>query len=178
MMKSFVLPKVSAQLKLLVLLMGVALCAPSFAHQIKSAITTVLFNANSKNLEVMHRFYLHDAEHAVSKLGSGDADIFSDPDTQDRFADYVINHFKLIKDEKERLPLSKVGYEIEGKFFWVYQETPLPGKVESLQVKHGALQDIWSEQVNTVNIEGVINGDKTLKTLIFNDSAKLLEVSF
>ena len=45
------------------------------AHQQKAAETTVLFNKNSGQLEVMHRFYLHDTEHAVQKLFDKSADI-------------------------------------------------------------------------------------------------------
>lgn len=164
--------------KVLVLLMMGAFCAPSFAHQIKSAITTVLFNANSENLEVMHRFYLHDAEHAIGKLGVKGADIFTDEATQEAFQEYVIERFKLIKNQNETLTLNKVGYEIEGKFFWIYQETTLPTDLESLQVKHSALQDIWPDQVNTVNIEGEFSGTTSVKTLTFERSGKLLEVQF
>lgn len=166
--------------KLLTLLLLGALSAPTFAHQLKSAITTVLFNNNSKNLEVMHRFYLHDAEHAVGKLAKGkkSTDIYTDEETQTLFADYVINRFKLIKDGSEELTLDTIGFEVEGKFFWVYQETVMPEKVNSLKVKHSALQDIWPEQINTVNIEGVINGNKSLKTLTFERSSTLLEVEF
>lgn len=163
--------------KLLTLLLLGALSAPTYAHQLKSAITTVLFNGNSKNLEVMHRFYLHDAEHAVGKLvkGKKGSDIYTDEETQQIFANYVIDRFKLIKDGNQELTLDTIGFETEGKFFWVYQETAMPEKIASLKVKHGALQDIWPEQVNTVNIEGEINGSKTLKTLTFNGSGELLE---
>jgi hypothetical protein len=37
----------------------------AFAHQQKAAETTVLFNKRSGQLEVSHRFYMHDTEHAV-----------------------------------------------------------------------------------------------------------------
>ena len=151
---------------------------PVSAHQLKSAITTVLFNANSQNLEVMHRFYLHDAEHAAALISEGNADIISDEATQNQFVDYVIERFKLMKNDNKVLPLKKVGFEIDGKFLWVYQETPIPNHVESLKVKHNALQDIWPDQVNTVNIEGTVNGEKSLQTLTFRESSKLLEVSF
>jgi len=158
------------------LLMG-AVCAPSFAHQLKSAISTVLFNANSQHLEIMHRFYLHDAEHAVAALGFKNADIVSDTTTQKAFADYVTEHFKMVIDEKQ-VTLNSVGYEVDGRFLWVYQDTKLPGKVGSIQIKHSALQDIWPDQINTVNVEGQINGDKALKTLTFRESGKVLEVTF
>ena len=40
-------------------------CGQAVAHQQKIAITTVLFNPRTENIEIMHRFNLHDAEHAV-----------------------------------------------------------------------------------------------------------------
>lgn len=163
--------------KLFIFLLLGAFMAPSVAHQIKSAISTVLFNHNSNHLEVMHRFYLHDAEHAVNHIADKNADIHKDPQTQQRFADYVMERFQLIIDDKA-VPLNPVGYEIDGKFLWVYQDTPLPEQVSKISVRHSALQDIWSEQVNTVNIEGQINGTKALETLRFRQSGKVLEVEF
>lgn len=159
------------------LLLAVALSASANAHQIKSALTTVLFNRNSGNLEVMHRFYLHDAEHAVSVLVDGKADIIANTQTQQQFADYVTERFA-ISQNGITMPLNNVGFEVEGKFLWVYQDALMPDTVEQLEVKHSAMQDIWPDQINTVNIEGVINGNKALKTLTFRESGKLLEVSF
>ncbi len=43
-------------------------CGHAAAHQQKIAITTVLFNPRTQNIEIMHRFNLHDAEHAVKAL--------------------------------------------------------------------------------------------------------------
>lgn len=163
--------------KLVILIMLGAFMAPSFGHQIKSAITTVLFNHNSNNLEVMHRFYLHDAEHAVSVMGDGNADILSNSETQQTFADYVTRRFQLLIDDKP-VKLNALGYEIDGKFLWVYQDTPLPEQVVKIAVQHSALQDIWSDQINTVNIEGDASGNKAINTLTFRESAKLLEVEF
>ena len=160
----------------LFILLG-ALGAPSFAHQIKSAITSVLFNPNSQNLEVMHRFYLHDAEHAVHHVFGKDADIISSEATQSEFAEYVMERFS-IQNEGEAVNLSAVGHEVEGKFFWVYQETPLLENVKQLTFTHNALRDIWSGQINTLNVEGLINGEKSLKTLTFKGNTELLKVEF
>lgn len=163
--------------KLVVMMLLGAFSAPGFTHQIKSAISTVLFNVNSQRLEVMHRFYLHDAEHAVALLGHKGADIVSNTATQQAFADYVTKHFAMSVNGKP-VPMAAVGHEIDGKFLWVYQDTEMPDAVEAIQMQHSALQDIWPDQVNTVNVEGQINGKKALKTLTFQDSAKLLEVTF
>lgn len=144
------------------------------AHQIKAAITTVLFNQRTENIEVMHRFNLHDAEHAVKVLFDKHADILDDESTQKAFADYVTSRFYLLNAEDESLALKTVGYETEGKFFWVYQETEQPPALEGLRIRHDALRDIWPTQVNTLNVEG--QGD--IKTLTFRDNVELLSVEF
>jgi hypothetical protein len=144
------------------------------AHQQKMAITTVLFNPPTKNLEVTHRFDLHDAEHAVKEIFSGDADIMNSEETQADFAQYVVNRFAIYDMNKTQLPLSFVGTELEGKHFWVYQETPAPANLAGLYIQHNALRDIWYKQANTINIEGM--GD--IQTLTFTDSTELLSVEF
>ncbi|MEW9797813.1 DUF6702 family protein [Alteromonas sp. CYL-A6] len=144
------------------------------AHQIKAAITTVLFNPRTENIEVMHRFNLHDAEHAVKALFEKSADILEDNATQQAFADYVATHFAILDASDEPLSLKPVGFESEGKFFWVYQETEQPPALDGLKIRHDALRDLWPTQVNTLNVEG--NGP--LKTLTFTDNVTLLEVSF
>lgn len=144
------------------------------AHQIKAAITKVLFNPRTENIEVMHRFNLHDAEHAVKSLVTKDADILDDAQTQKAFADYVAEHFTMLTADNSPLALKLVGYESEGKFFWVYQETEQPPSLDGLKIRHDALRDLWADQVNTLNVEG--NGP--LKTLTFTDNVTLLEVSF
>ena len=95
-------------------------------------------------------------------------------DTQTEFADYVAERFILLNAQNESLPLKLVGFEVEGKHFWVYQETAQPPELEGLKIRHDALRDLWPSQVNTINIEG--NGD--LQTLTFTDSVRLLEVEF
>lgn len=142
----------------LLLLVG-ALIAPTvshaaFAHTQRAAITTVLMNLRTQNLEVMHRFPLHDAEHAVQKIFGYDADILGSQETRDNFAAYVAERFALSDGESNQpIELSFVGHDMDGKFIWVYQETPLPQST-SLVVRHNALRDLWPDQQNMVNIEG------------------------
>lgn len=157
---------------LMALLSLVAMSAS--AHQIKAAITTVLFNPRTENIEVMHRFNLHDAEHAVKMLFDKSADIMGDTSTQQAFAEYVDAHFAILDADGTALSLKPVGYETEGKFFWVYQETAQPPALNGLQIRHDALRDLWPSQVNTLNVEG----KGTLQTLTFTDNIRLLEVSF
>lgn len=148
--------------------------ASALAHQQKTAITTVLFNPRTDNIEIMHRFNMHDAEHAVKEIFNKEADILSSVETQQRFADYVSQRFAVAKEDGEVLPLSQVGFEVEGKFFWVYQETKQLENHHTLIVQHNALRDLWPKQTNTVNFEGL----GKVKTLTFTDNVELLQVEF
>ena len=157
-----------------ILMLGLLFAAPySSAHQQKSAISTISFNPNTHNIEIMHRFRIHDAEHAVKHIFGKDADIIDSKKTQKQFNDYVNNHFSMFASGND-LKLMSVGYESDGQFFWVYQETPEPPALENLSIGHNALRDIWENQVNTINIEG----KGQLQTMTFSDSVELLEVKF
>ena len=63
---------------------------------------------------------------------------------------------------------------VDGKFFWVYQETTQPTKLDNMTIRHDALRDLWPEQVNTINVEG----KGKLQTLSFTDSVELLTLTF
>jgi hypothetical protein len=144
------------------------------AHQQKSAISTVLFNPRTENIEIMHRFRVHDAEHAVREILGKDADIIDSKKTQEQFGEYVNQRFSLFGSDEQSLPLKMVGVELDGKFFWVYQETTQPTKMDNMTIRHDALRDLWPEQVNTINVEG----KGKLQTLTFTDSVELLKLTF
>ncbi len=146
------------------------------AHKLKTAFSIVLFNQRTNNLEVMHRFYLHDAEEAVWELIDKKADIIGDQDTQAQFTQYVINRFAMKDQTGKDIPLELVGFQNDAGFFWVYQEIKQPQDLTELHIKHDALRDIWDEQFNVVNIEGL----EQIVTLSFSGSdtwltAKLTE---
>jgi len=122
------------------------------AHQQKQAFTTLLFNARTNNLEISHRFLLHDAEHILSTLFQQKSDLIQDHDSRQRFANYIQQHFELQTEDKQKLELKTVGNEVDGKYFWVYQEMAIP-QLTKLRVTHRALQEVWPGQINYVNVE-------------------------
>jgi len=156
----------------LAIIMTGALTAPVFAHQQRAAMTKVLFNKNTGNLEIMHRFYIHDTEHAVQMLFDKKADIRNSEDTRELFANYVGKRFSIKPLNGSELELKSVGHEIERIYFWVYQEVKAPDDIEGLTMIHNALRDIWADQVNTVNVEG--RGD--LRTATFEGEVELLSI--
>lgn len=150
------------------------LSSPLLAHQQKAAISTVLFNPQTSNMEVSHRFYLHDAEHAVKRIFGKKADILASEKTRQQFADYVQERFAMYNQDDKQIALKAVGHEIDGKFLWIYQETAQPTNLQNLQIRHDALRDIWPSQTNTINVEG----KGKLQTLTLEGNVKLAEIHF
>ncbi|WP_411359709.1 DUF6702 family protein [Pseudidiomarina salilacus] len=158
-------------------LLVVALCwvGSLAAHQLKSGVTTILFNERTGNIEIMHRFVLHDAEHAVGELfNKKQADIHTDEETRALFAAYVLEAFALQTADRQSLALESVGYQVEGRDFWVYQEVAMPTELTGFRVKQKALQELWTDQQNLVNIER----DDRVQSLQFNAKDDWLSVSF
>ena len=124
----------------------------SKAHQQKEAYITLLFNERTGNLEVSHRFLLHDAEHGLALILKNSGDLSVDEATQQQFADYVQSSFALRNSDDQVLALQTVGHEVEGKYFWIYQERPIP-QTPKLKLKHMALHELWPSQTNHINIE-------------------------
>lgn len=145
-----------------------------FAHQQKAAETTMLISNDGTKLEVSHRFYLHDTEHAVKAIFEKKADIINSKATQQQFATYVGSQFVAHTLNDKALALSSVGYEVEGKFFWVYQEATLSKPLEGVKVYNGTLRELWPTQVNMVNIEG----QGKVRTMYFHEQKNWLEVKF
>ena len=137
---------------------------PLSAHQQKESVTRILFNPRTGNIEVMHRFVLHDAEHAVRKLFGGNADILADAAVRKRFEKYVHERFSLQDQDGNVLVLAPVGHEIEGRFLWVYAEVSIPAELTALTLSHDALLDVWPDQVNLVNVER----DKKVRSALFD----------
>ena len=149
--------------------------APSLpAHQLKEAITTVLFNPRTGNIEVMHRFILHDAEHATRKLFDGETDLLSSAEDRNRFESYVHERFSLKDQDGSPIALVPVGNELEGRFLWVYAEAPIPENLTALTLSHDALRDVWSDQVNLVNVER----DKMVQSATFTRGTREATIRF
>ena len=125
----------------------------SHAHRQKVALTDILYNERTGNLEIAHRISLHDAEHALKEVTDSRADLTKSEEAQAAFAKYVAGKFKLTTKDKTKLRLTLVGQEIERGYLWVYQETKIPKPTEpSFFMTNTFLQDVIKEQLNTVNI--------------------------
>ncbi|WP_350977563.1 DUF6702 family protein [Shewanella sp. AC34-MNA-CIBAN-0136] len=145
------------------------------AHQQKEAYTSIVFNQRSGMLEVQHRFYLHDAEHAAQQVIDKSTDLIGDPVGREAFAYYAISTFSMQNQQQHPLTLTYVGTELQGKYLWVYQETPITTNMDGFYLKMTALQELWSEQTNHINVER--NKRVTSARLHIADSWHYIEVA-
>ncbi len=151
---SFVLPSrpLCAGLFLIALMSSV-----SYGHVQKTAVTRILFNSATGNIEVMHRFLIHDAEHAAQQLFGAGQDLLGSEDSRLLFSSYVVNRFSIdahfSDDSSQVLPLEFLGAEIDGQFIWVYQESKILENIVSFSLVNMALRDVWPDQSNLVNVE-------------------------
>ena len=150
----------------------------SFSHQQKIAVTRILFNENSGNIEVMHRFFIHDAEHAASVVFGESQSLMESATSRELFSSYVVNRFAVIAEDEQgasmELELNYVGEEIDGQFLWVYQETAQHSKIKALSVVHLVLRDVWFDQSNLVNVEK----DGEVYSMSFTGSEDSLRIEF
>jgi hypothetical protein len=140
----------------------------ALGHQMQVAMTTVSFKAASGTIEVIHRFYTHDTEQVMSELAGKQVDLVADDAIQQQFGRYVSEHFSLLDQAANQLPLTLVGVELEGDFTWVYQESPIPAHLRELIVLNSALLDVLPKQVNTVNVEC----GELVSTLVYSGKAR------
>lgn len=123
------------------------------AHELKSALTEILFNPRSGHVEIAHRFIIHDAEHA-SDAGRGEAvDLAGDPVARRRFARRVASQFAIADASGTPYDLTLVGSEIENGYLWVYQEIDIDTvSTDTILIRQDALRAHWPDQVNRVNV--------------------------
>lgn len=139
--------------RLLALAFAVSLAPLSIAHEQKTALTEIFYNERTGNLEIAHRFSIHDAEHALQKATDTKGDIAKSAEAQAAFAKYVADRFELTFKDKSALKLTLVGQELERGYLWVYQETKIPAAVGApFFIDNTILQGVVKGQVNTVNV--------------------------
>ena len=138
---------------------------PVSAHEQRAATADVTANPRSGQIEIVTRFSLHDAEHALQLTGMNGDDIHLSEDMRIGFATYVLDHL-VLSDEQGPLALSHIGQEIEGRNLYVYFEAGLQ-KPKSLTASFTALQDVWADQTNLMNIEL----DQCVRSLVFTKDA-------
>ncbi|ACI97723.1 DUF6702 family protein [Rhodospirillum centenum] len=140
---------------------------PVLAHRAKAALTTIAWNPRSGTLEVVHRLHAHDAEIALNRVEKVAAPDLADLKTRAILALYVEKNFALADAAGAPLALTLVGAEVEMDHVYVYQELALPAPPAELAVRDTIMLDVFSDQLNQVNIDFSADGTGGVRTLMF-----------
>ncbi|WP_054112689.1 DUF6702 family protein [Marinagarivorans algicola] len=146
----------------LMVLLCVCWVIPAHAHKQQVSTTHITVNAITGNLEVMHRFHSHDAEHYLNHLLKDHGDLMLNPKHQQLLGQYVAKHFKLsITEGGAPIDLTYVGQEVEGPYFWVYQQWPV-NEVHTVWIEAGFFQDLWGEYSTEVYSQSGVEAKRYL----------------
>ncbi|MEO0400044.1 MAG: DUF6702 family protein [Pseudomonadota bacterium] len=125
---------------------------PVRAHVGAYVLTTIVWNADSGTLEVVHRIHTHHAQDAASlQLGGGPA-TFDDLKSLAALGLYTETRFAIAALNEEPIPLEFIGAEPQGDYILVYQEAAYADEPAGLRVKNDLLADVFRNQVNQVNV--------------------------
>ena len=159
---------------LALLFAAIAISLTASAHQMKAALTELYLNPRTGNLEVAHRFYVHDAEKGLANAHGIRLDLINDPEARAKFSTYVVSQFEMRDPAGDQsLELVLLGSEIERGFIWVYQEIPAQDLPGDLLLSQNSLREVWPDQINTVNI---IEGE-AIETLTFTGTDQFKPVT-
>lgn len=127
------------------------------AHRLKTVETSIRWNPRTELLEVVHRTYAHDVEHTLGTAMRADGGLES-IGAQAKVALMLSKEFQLWDERGKELPLELVGAELEGEFFYIYQEAALEAIPDPLRVRDDLLRSFWPDMMNYLNVhypEGV-----------------------
>jgi hypothetical protein len=145
-------------------------------HDFHTSLTQMEFAAKSQTVEISIRMFTDDLETALTKENGGKPIQFGGPTKPDQLLErYVRKHFVMADSQRKPRPYTYIGYEQESDAHWVYLEMPAAGAdtFRNVVIKQDILMDLFSDQVNLVNIQ--YNQQK--KTVVFRNNQPVQAVS-
>ncbi|WP_034256994.1 DUF6702 family protein [Adhaeribacter aquaticus] len=126
----------------------------SLLHPFYVSVTDVKHNSKSKNLEISCRIFTDDLEAALVKKYQTKLNILKPGSNEqaDKFIlDYLQKHLQ-VKVEGKIVPLTYLGFEIEGEAAWCYLEAPNIAQVKNIEIKNDILFEEHAGQTNMVHV--------------------------
>lgn len=146
---------------------------PAFAHRQKRAVSTIVWNEQTKLLEITHILHLHDAEQALSRIGKLNNPDLTPLRARAQLAIYAQEHFILTHANGKPIKLNIVGAEVDNGQAYIYQEVALRKNPHELSITNTLLLDVYMDQTNLVNI--TLGGQ--LKSLVFKAGDRAKKIS-
>lgn len=122
------------------------------AHKYYAAMTRISWNAETGAIEVVHRFFAHDLERALTRR-AGRAVSLSDLETAEPIAAAEIADSFTLTADGAPLALTFIGIEVDGDYAWAYYEAKATTAPARLAVTNRLLTTQFPEQINTVTAD-------------------------
>lgn len=121
-------------------------------HDFHSSLAEIHYNSASKSLEISLRVFSDDLESALTKANNRTIRIDESTAAEPLIAQYLNKHFSLLDARSARKPIIWVGKELTVDVTWLYFEIPLTENLNGLKLHNSVLFELFSDQVNIVNI--------------------------
>lgn len=127
---------------------------PAAAHEYHASIADVRYNPRTQSLEVAVKVFMDDLEDALSKRNKTTV-VYSHTSEQVKkyLTDYLSSNLVLEVEKGKPLKQKYVGSEEDADVVWMYLEMPVQQtSLSQLYVKNALLTELFSDQMNIVNI--------------------------
>jgi hypothetical protein len=141
--------------RIILLALALLLAAPAaHAHDYHASITDAKYNPRTQSLEVAVKVFMDDLEEALSHRSKRKVTYNQSAQVQQLVQEYMGATLSFELEKGKPLRHTFVGAEQEVDVVWVYLEVPI--KSESfthLYVRNAVLQELFSDQMNIVNLD-------------------------
>lgn len=136
------------------LLLALVATRPASAHDYHASITDIKYNPRTQNLEVAVKVFMDDLEDALSRQAKSKITYSSSSETvNEQLSDYLKSNLAFELEKGKPLKARLLGSEEDADMVWLYVEVPVQqATLAQLYVKNAILTDIFTDQMNIVNV--------------------------
>lgn len=146
----------------LALLLPLAGAAPAL-HAYHATLTELRYNAAKQQLEIAVKVFADDFEKALSQGQPAHVSLTEPgPRPLALTTAYLRRTLQVSTAAGATLPVQVLGLQAEKDGYWLYCKVALPGPLPGVQLRQAMLLEVFSDEVNIVNIEA---GDKKQSAL-------------
>jgi hypothetical protein len=135
-----------------VLILGLLLAAPAWAHRFFVSLAEAEYDADRGAIEVSLRVDDHNLEAALALRFGREYRLRGNSVGERDARDYVADHFVIATADGRMLDLEWVGWEWSPGMAWLHFEYPFSGDPSKLKLNNSIFLELSDQQVNTVNV--------------------------
>jgi hypothetical protein len=125
----------------------------AWAHAYHTSITELRYNPAKKQVEISFKIFTDDLEKALSQGQPASVHLDEQPRASVLAAAYIQRCVRVGSRPGEALPIQFLGMQHEQDAYWLYAKVAVPHPLTSLRLRQTLMLDMYSDQMNIVNIE-------------------------